>query len=46
MAVLPRSKNIVQYFGGDIVSRENQRVVITLMELCDGGNLFDLLEKR
>ena len=31
MSVLPRSKNIVQFFGGDIISRDNQRVVVTLM---------------
>lgn len=43
MSVLPKSRNIVQYYGGDVISRDNQRVVVTLMELCDGGNLFDLL---
>ena len=43
MSVLPKSKYIVEYFGGDIVSRDGQRVVVTLMELCDGGTLFDLL---
>ncbi len=43
MSVLPKSRNIVQYYGGDIISRDNQRVVVTLMELCDGGTLFDLL---
>jgi hypothetical protein len=31
MSVLPKSKNIVQYYGGDILSREGQRVVIILM---------------
>lgn len=31
MSVLPKSKNIVEYFGGDIISRDGQRVVITLM---------------
>lgn len=43
MNILPKSKNVVEYFGGDIISRDGQRVVITLMELCDGGTLFDLL---
>ena len=46
MSVLPKCKHIVEFFGGEIVSRDNQRVVVTLMELCDGGTLFDLLEKR
>ena len=31
MSVLPKSKNIVGYLGGDIISRDGQRVVITLM---------------
>jgi hypothetical protein len=43
MAVLPKSKNIVEYVGGDVISRDGQRIVITVMELCDGGTLFDLL---
>jgi hypothetical protein len=46
MSSLPKSKHIVEYFGGDIISRDGQKVVITVMELCDGGTLFDLLEKR
>lgn len=31
MSQLPKNKYIVQYFGGDIVSRDGQKIVITLM---------------
>ena len=43
MAVLPKSKHVVEYAGSDVISRDGQRIVITVMELCDGGTLFDLL---
>ena len=46
MSILPKNDFIVKYYGGDIVQRNSQKVIITLMELCDGGTLFDLLEKR
>ena len=46
MSTLPKNDFIVKYHGGDIISRNGQKVVITLMELCDGGTLFDLLEKK
>lgn len=46
MSRLPKSQYIVKYHGGDVISRNGQKIVITLMELCDGGTLFDLLEKK
>jgi serine/threonine protein kinase len=46
MGILPKSENLVQFICGDIIKKDEQRVVVTVMELCNGGTLFDMLEKR
>lgn len=43
---LPPSPHIVTYYGGVTQKKGDRTVIITLMELCPGGNLFDMLEKR
>lgn len=40
---LPQSPYIVKYYGGTVLKYDGNTVVVTLMELCPGGNLFDLL---
>ena len=40
---MPESPFIVKYYGGTVFKLDGNIVVVTLMELCQGGNLFDLL---
>ena len=42
---IPQSEHIVGYYGGITLKHEGRTVVVTLMQLCSNGNLFDLLEK-
>lgn len=46
----PKSKNIVECFGGELVTLKNgsveNKVFIILMEYCPNGTLFDLLSSR
>ena len=46
MSLFTSSQYIVKYYGGVVVQHGDQKTVITLMELCNGGTLFDLLEKK
>lgn len=47
---LPKNKNLVGCFGGELVSlrcgNSEQKVLVILMEYCPNGTLFDLMEKR
>lgn len=43
---LPRHPNIVQYFGGEIYPYDNGKMIVYLMELCEDGTLFELMEKK
>lgn len=40
---LPESPYIVKYYGGLVFKNNGNSVIVTLMELCTGGNLFDML---
>ncbi|SOV17115.1 serine/threonine protein kinase, putative [Plasmodium sp. gorilla clade G2] len=43
---LPPHKNIVQYYGSTIISENNYKIVIMLMEYCERGNLLNIFEKN
>ncbi|CRH02891.1 serine/threonine protein kinase, putative [Plasmodium relictum] len=43
---LPPHKNIVQYYGSTVVSENNYKIVIMLMEYCERGNLLNIFEKN
>ncbi|VWU50851.1 serine/threonine protein kinase, putative [Hepatocystis sp. ex Piliocolobus tephrosceles] len=43
---LPIHKNIVQYFGSNVIKENNFRIVIILLEYCENGNLLNILEKN
>lgn len=43
---LPPHKNIVQYYGSTIISENNYKIVIMLMEYCERGNLLNIFQKN
>lgn len=43
---LPPHKNIVQYYGSTIISENNYKIVIMLMEYCERGNLLNIFQKK
>lgn len=40
---LPVHGNLVKFYGGSLVSTREGCVALFLMELCEGGSLFDLM---
>ncbi|CAA9991269.1 serine/threonine protein kinase, putative [Plasmodium knowlesi strain H] len=46
LKTLPPHKNIVQYFGSTIISENNNRIVIMLMDFCERGNLLNIFQKN
>jgi serine/threonine protein kinase len=44
---LPNHPNIVRFYGGEMIPSVNGGVLaLFLMELCDGGSVFDLMQKN
>ena len=43
--MLPVHENLLEFYAGEIKKEDNQYVAYFLMEFCEGGSLFDLMEK-
>lgn len=44
--MLPNHPNLIKFYGGEFVQIQGTTVALFLLELCDGGTLFDLLVKH
>ncbi|EAR98084.1 protein kinase (macronuclear) [Tetrahymena thermophila SB210] len=42
---LPNHPNIIRFYGGSITPTRDGCIALFLMELCDGGSLFDLMSQ-
>eukprot|EP01017_Pseudomicrothorax_dubius_P048140 TRINITY_DN870_c0_g1_i27.p1 TRINITY_DN870_c0_g1~~TRINITY_DN870_c0_g1_i27.p1 ORF type:complete len:526 (-),score=124.53 TRINITY_DN870_c0_g1_i27:62-1639(-) len=45
LRAIPTHPNIMKLIDSDIVSQNGNSVVLMLLELCEGGSLFDLMTK-
>ncbi|KRW98372.1 Protein kinase-like domain [Pseudocohnilembus persalinus] len=43
---LPIQQNIVRFYGAEVLNYQGGRMVVFLLEYCDEGSLFELMEKR